>query len=90
MVRKYCLAKGVAVALNPIPIADILAAIATDAAMIIHLSRVYGLPINRSEAGSLLKTISIQLAFLMGTVWAMNLAAAALKGISLGLATVCL
>ncbi len=75
-------------ALNPIPIADILAAIATDAAMIIHLSRVYGLPINRSEAGSLLKTISIQLAFLMGTVWAMNLAAAALKGISLGLSTV--
>ncbi len=88
VVRKYCLAKGVAVALNPIPIADILAAIATDAAMIIHLSRVYGLPINRSEAGSLLKTISIQLAFLMGTVWAMNLAAAALKGISLGLSTV--
>jgi len=88
VVRKYCLAKGVAVALNPIPIADILAAIATDAAMIIHLSRVYGLPINRSEAGSLLKTISIQLAFLMGTVWAMNLAAAALKGISLGLSTI--
>ena len=88
VVRKYCLAKGVAVALNPIPIADILAAIATDAAMIIHLSRVYGLPINRSEAGSLLKTISIQLAFLIGTVWAMNLAAAALKGISLGLSTV--
>ena len=87
VVRKYCLAKGVAVALNPIPIADILAAIATDAAMIIHLSRVYGLPISRSEAGSLLKTISVQLAFLMGTVWAMNLAAAALKGISLGLST---
>ncbi|RUQ28995.1 MAG: DUF697 domain-containing protein [Candidatus Competibacteraceae bacterium] len=88
VVRKYCLAKGIAVALNPIPIADILAAVATDAAMIIHLSRVYGLPISRSEAGSLLKTISIQLAFLMGTVWAMNLAAAALKGISLGLSTV--
>ncbi|MCC6136105.1 MAG: GTP-binding protein [Gammaproteobacteria bacterium] len=88
VVRKYCLAKGVAVALNPIPIADILAAIATDAAMIIHLSRVYGLPINRGEAGSLLKTISIQLAFLMGTVWVMHLAAAALKGISLGLSTV--
>ena len=88
VVRKYCLAKGVAVALNPIPVADILAAVATDAAMIIHLSRVYGLPITRGEAGSLLKTISIQLAFLMGTVWAMHLAAAALKGISLGLSTV--
>jgi GTP-binding protein Era len=88
VVRNYCLGKGVAVALNPIPIADLVAAVATDAAMIIHLSRVYGLPITRGEAGSLLKTISIQLAFLMGTVWVMNLAAAALKGISLGLSTV--
>jgi GTP-binding protein Era len=88
VVRKYCLAKGVAVALNPIPVADILAAVATDAAMIVHLGRVYGLPINRGEAGSLLKTIFTQLAFLMGTVWVMNLVAAALKGISLGLSTV--
>ena len=88
VVRKYCLAKGVAVALNPIPVADILAAVATDAAMIIHLSRVYGLPISRGEAGSLLKTIFTQLVFLMGTVWTMNLVAAALKGISLGLSTV--
>ena len=88
VVRKYCLAKGVAVALNPIPVADILAAVATDAAMIVHLGRVYGLPINRVEAGALLKTIFTQLAFLMGTVWVMNLVAAALKGISLGLSTV--
>jgi GTPase len=88
VVRNYCLAKGVAVALNPIPIADILAAIATDAAMVIHLSRVYGLPISRSEAGSLLKTIFTQLVFLIGTVWSMNLVSAALKGVSMGLSTV--
>ncbi|MBE2295007.1 MAG: DUF697 domain-containing protein [Phycisphaerales bacterium] len=87
VVRKYCLAKGVAVALNPIPVADILAAVATDAAMMVHLSRVYGLPISRVEAGALLKTIFTQLVFLMGTVWGMNLVAAALKGISLGLST---
>jgi len=88
VVRNYCLAKGVAVALNPIPIADILAAIATDAAMVVHLSRVYGLPISRSEAGSLLKTIFTQLVFLIGTVWSMNLVSAALKGVSMGLSTV--
>ena len=87
VVRNYCLAKGVAVALNPIPVADILAAVATDAAMILHLSRIYGLPLTRSEAGALLKTISMQLALLMSTVWAMNLVAAALKGVSLGLST---
>ena len=88
VVRNYCLGKGVAVALNPIPIADLLAAVATDAAMVVHLGRVYGLPINRGEAGSLLKTIFTQLMFLMGTVWTMNLVAAALKGVSLGLSTV--
>jgi GTPase len=88
VVRNYCLGKGVAVALNPIPVADILAAAATDAAMIIHLSRVYGLPINSTEAGSLLKTIFTQLIFLMGTVWSMNLLSAALKGVTMGLSTV--
>ncbi|MCP5157824.1 MAG: DUF697 domain-containing protein [Gammaproteobacteria bacterium] len=88
VVRNYCLGKGIAVALNPIPIADMLAAVATDAAMVVHLGRVYGLPINRSEAGSLLKTIFTQLVFLMGTVWSMNLVASALKGVSLGLSTV--
>ena len=87
VVRNYCLGKGVAVALNPIPVADMLAAVATDAALIIHLSRVYGLPISRGEAGSLLKTIFTQLVFLMGTVWGMHLVAAALKGVSLGLST---
>ncbi len=88
VVRNYCLAKGVAVALNPIPVADILAAVATDAAMIVHLSRVYGLPISRGEAGALMKTIFVQLGFLMGTVWMMNMVASALKGVSAGLSTV--
>ena len=88
VVRNYCLGKGVAVALNPIPLADILAAVAADAAMILHLSRVYGLPISHTESGSLLKTIFTQLVFLMGTVWGMNLVASALKGASLGLSTI--
>lgn len=88
VVRNYCLVKGLTVALNPIPVADLLAAVATDAAMIVHLGRVYGLPVTRGEAGALLKTIFTQLLFLMGTVWVMHLLSAALKGISLGLSTI--
>lgn len=88
VVRNYCLIKGLTVALNPIPVADLLAAVATDAAMIVHLGRVYGLPVTRSEAGALLKTIFTQLLFLMGTVWVMHFVASALKGISLGLSTI--
>ena len=75
----YCLAKGVAVALNPIPVADLIAAALIDASMIIHLSKLYGLPISRNEAGDLVRTILAQMVVLMGTVWAVHLASTALK-----------
>ncbi|HEY6894242.1 MAG TPA: GTP-binding protein [Rhodanobacteraceae bacterium] len=88
VIRQYCLAKGVAVALNPIPVADLLAAAALDAALVMHLGRVYGLPLTKSEAGSLIGVISAQLAALMGAIWGVHLAASALKGVSAGLSTV--
>lgn len=85
--RSYCLAKGVAVALNPVPVADLLAAASLDVALVIHLSRIYGLPMGRAEAGSLLGTIVAQLAALMGAIWGVHLVASALKGLSAGLST---
>jgi small GTP-binding protein len=88
VIRQYCLAKGIAVALNPIPVADLLAAAALDAALVMHLGRVYSLPLTRSEAGSLIAVISAQLAALMGAIWGVHLVASALKGMSAGLSTV--
>jgi len=88
VIRQYCIAKGVAVALNPIPVADLLAAAALDAALVMHLGRVYGLPLTKSEAGSLIAVISAQLAALMGAIWGVHLVASALKGMSAGLSTV--
>jgi small GTP-binding protein len=85
LIRHYCLAKGVAVALNPIPVADLLAAAGLDAAMVVQLSRVYGLPLTRAESGHLVAVISAQLAALMGAIWGMQLVASALKGMSAGL-----
>ena len=85
LIRHYCLAKGVAVALNPIPVADLLAAAGLDAAMVVQLSRVYGLPLTRAESGRLVAVISAQLAALMGAIWGMQLVASALKGMSAGL-----
>ena len=87
LIRNYCTAKGVAVALNPIPIADLVAAAAVDVSMIVHLSHVYGLPLTRNEAGSLIKTIGGQMALLMGTVWAIHFASSALKLGSWGLSS---
>lgn len=88
VISNYCLGKGLAVAFNPVPIADIVAAAALDMALIIHLSRIYGLPITRREAGNLIRVIMTQMAAIMGTVWVMNLVSAALKLGTGGLSTV--
>lgn len=79
VIRTWCISKGVAVALNPVPVADLAAAAVVDVSMVIHLSRTYGLPLSRTEAGGLVKTIGAQMLLLMGTVWAVHLAASALK-----------
>lgn len=79
VIRTWCIAKGVAVALNPVPVADLVAAAVVDVSMVVHLSRTYGLPLTRSEAGGLVKTIGAQMLVLMGTVWAVNLISSALK-----------
>jgi uncharacterized protein (DUF697 family) len=78
----------VAVAFNPIPVADLLAAAAIDIGMVVHLSKLYGLPLSRYEAGDLVKTIATQLAVLMGAVWAVHLVSAAMKLGTGGLSTV--
>ena len=87
-IHMYCVGKGVAVALNPIPIADLLAAAAIDVSMVIHLSRIYGLPMSKSEAGDLIKTIAAQMLVLYATFWAIHLASSALKIGTAGFSTV--
>ncbi|MBB88026.1 MAG: GTP-binding protein HSR1 [Xanthomonadales bacterium] len=85
VVRGYCLGKGLAVAVNPVPLADLAAAAALDVSLVFHLSRIYGLPVTRHEAGRLVAVISVQLAALMGAVWAVHAASAVLKTFSAGL-----
>ncbi|WP_425482964.1 DUF697 domain-containing protein [Luteibacter jiangsuensis] len=88
VIRQYCIAKAMAVALNPVPVADLLLAGGLDAAMVVQLGRVYGLPLTRSESGRLVAVITTQLAALMGAVWGVQLVASALKGLSGGLSVV--
>ena len=79
IIHSYCAAKGVAVAFNPVPVADLIAAAVVDVSMVVHLSKIFGLPLSKSEAGSLIKTIGAQMLLLMGTVWAVNFVSSALK-----------
>jgi len=87
VIDNYSLAKGVAVAINPVPLVDLAAALAVDISMVAHLSRVYGLPMTRSQSGTLIKTISGQLLILMGATWLVHLVASVLKAGSGGLST---
>lgn len=87
LIRNYALGKGIAVGLNPLPIADLVAAASLDIALVMHLGRVYGLPLTKMEAGELVLKIAAQIAALMGAIWGVNALASTLKGISLGLST---
>lgn len=79
VIRSYCVGKGVAVAINPVPVADLIAAALVDVSMLTHLSKLYGLPLTRGEAGELIKTIGTHMLLLMGTVWAVHFVSSALK-----------
>ena len=87
LIRAYCIAKGVAVALNPVPAADLFAAAALDIALVMHLGRVYGMDPGKVEATELLKVILAQVAALMGAIWGVHLVASALKLGTAGLST---
>ncbi len=87
LTRTYCVAKGIAVAFNPVPVADLFAAAFIDVGMVVHLSRVYDLPLSQKEAGSLVRVIITESAALMGTVWALHFVSSALKVGTAGLST---
>ena len=69
LVRTYCIGKGIAVAFNPVPVADLFAAAFIDVGMVVHLSYVYDLPLSRREAGSLVRII---LAEQLYRAWSIN------------------
>jgi GTPase len=61
LIWNFAIATGAAVALNPIPIADIAGGLAVDVGMIVALSNVYGLPLTRRTATSLVRDMMLAL-----------------------------
>jgi len=88
LIRTYCVSKGVAVAINPVPITDLMAAAIIDVTLVVHLSRLYGLPLTKTEAGELIKTIASQMVLLLGTIWGIHFISSVLKLGTGGLSTV--
>ncbi|HWE35568.1 MAG TPA: GTP-binding protein [Isosphaeraceae bacterium] len=55
LIWNFAVAKGAAVGLNPIPVADMAGGLAVDVGMIVALSKVYNIPLTRKTAVSLVK-----------------------------------
>jgi GTP-binding protein Era len=72
----FAIAKGAAVALNPIPVADMAGGLAVDVGMIVALSRVYGIPLTRRTATSLVRDMM----FALGALGAVEVATRLLAG----------
>ena len=87
IIRYYALVKAVGVAINPLPLVDLLA-LAADGSMVVHLSRVYGIAMTRHQAGELIRTIAVQTGFLMGTVYGVQALSSVLKGLTAGFSTI--
>ncbi len=57
LIWNFAIAKGAAVALNPIPVADMAGGLAVDVGMIVALSKVYGIPLTKQTAIGLIKDV---------------------------------
>ena len=61
LIWNYSLMKGAAVALNPIPVADLAGGLAVDVSMVLALSKVYGIPLTKPAAARLVRDMTIAL-----------------------------
>lgn len=77
--------KALAIALNPITLIDIISSATIDVAMILTLSRVYGLPMTQKDAAGLLQKIVLALGGISVGELVTTLGLSSLKG-ALGLA----
>lgn len=85
MIWNFSLAKGAAVALNPIPVADMAGGLAVDVAMIVSLSKVYGIPLTKHSAAGLIKDMMIALGALGAVEVVTRLVASGIKSSLAGL-----
>ena len=85
LIWNFALAKGAAVALNPIPVADMAGGLAVDVGMIVALSKVYGIPLTRRTASGLVKDMMVALGALGAVEVATRLLASGVKSSLAGL-----
>ncbi len=80
--------KAVAVALNPVPVVDTLGGTAVDAAMVLTLSRIYGLEMSWTHARKLVTTIFKSAGWVMLAEFGTHVASMVFKALTVGYGTV--
>lgn len=75
------IAKAVAVAVNPVTVLDIVSSAAIDVAMILSLSKLYGIPMTERGAVTLLKNIGLAMGGITASELLANLGLSSLKGL---------
>ena len=86
VIWKAVMAKAMAIALNPVTVVDILSGAVIDVAMILTLSKLYGIQMSQSGAIDLLQKIAISMGGITASELLANLGLSSVKGL-LGLAT---
>ena len=81
LIWKASLTKAVAVALNPVTVLDLFTGAVVDVAMILALSRLYGIPMSQSAAIALLQKIAISMGSLSASDVLTSLGLSSLKGV---------
>ncbi len=85
LIWNFSLAKGAAVALNPVPVADMAGGLAVDVGMIMTLSKLYGIPLTRRTAANLVRDMMLALGAMGLVSVASRLLASGLKSSLAGL-----
>lgn len=73
--------KAIAIALNPLTVVDVLAGAIADVAMIVALSRLYGLPMTHQGAVKLLQSIALELGGISVSELLITVGLSSLKGV---------
>ena len=81
LIHKGVMTKAVAVALNPVTALDLFAGALIDVALIVALSRLYGMPMTQQAAISLLQKIAIAMGGIGASEFLATLGLSSLKGI---------
>jgi GTPase len=88
MIWSYAAMKSIAVALTPLPAADVLGGSAVDVTMVVTLAHVYGISLTWTNARQLIESIVKAAGWVMLGEMATHLAASFFKGLTLGSGTV--